>query len=344
MIIARRATALLGATLVSLLLAPSLGARATTALRVTSSVTTTITASMPILRLHFNAPVRANAMPRLTIRPALATKWQQIGARDLQAVATGAVRPLVQYTIVAPTALRCATRCSFTAVRDYRTNVTTNVLWEEQLLATLKYLPLTFTANATSSDAAVESPGTFTWAYPSLPARLASQWRVGVDNVLVKGALMAFQNVHQLPTTGVADPTTWNRLVAAVHQGQVDPNPYEYVDVSEASPEVLTLYVNGAAKFHTLVNTGVPGAVTELGTYPVYYRYTYQIMRGTNLDGSHYADPVSWVSYFHGGDALHQFYRYSYGSPQSLGCVEMVMAAAKYLWPFTPIGTLVTVR
>ena len=48
-------------------------------------------------------------------------------------------------------------------------------------------------------------------------------------------------------------------------------------------------------------------------------------MSGTNPDGSHYADPVTWVSYFNGGDALHQFYRSTYGWPQSLGCVEMTV-------------------
>jgi lipoprotein-anchoring transpeptidase ErfK/SrfK len=49
------------------------------------------------------------------------------------------------------------------------------------------------------------------------------------------------------------------------------------------------------------------------------------------------------VSYFNGGDALHGFIRASYGWPQSLGCVEMPFASAKTVFPYTPIGTLVTV-
>ena len=36
-------------------------------------------------------------------------------------------------------------------------------------------------------------------------------------------------------------------------------------------------------------------------------------MKGTNPDGSKYADPVSWIAYFNGGDAVHGFYRSSYG-------------------------------
>jgi hypothetical protein len=68
-------------------------------------------------------------------------------------------------------------------------------------------------------------------------------------------------------------------------------------------------------------------------------------MSGMNPNGSHYSDPgIPWISYFNGGDALHGFIRYSYGYPQSLGCVEMPFASAATVWPHTPIGTLVTVR
>jgi lipoprotein-anchoring transpeptidase ErfK/SrfK len=68
-------------------------------------------------------------------------------------------------------------------------------------------------------------------------------------------------------------------------------------------------------------------------------------MSGTNPDGSHYSDPgIQYVSYFNGGDALHAFNRASFGTPQSLGCVELPLAAARTVWPYTPIGTLVTVE
>jgi lipoprotein-anchoring transpeptidase ErfK/SrfK len=53
---------------------------------------------------------------------------------------------------------------------------------------------------------------------------------------------------------------------------------------------------------------------------------------------------VKWVSYFNGGDALHAFPRASFGTPQSLGCVELPEASAKKVWPYTPIGTLVTIE
>lgn len=335
--------AVVGAALVVASLLPTSDAQAMGVLKVTSTVTSTVTATMPVLRLTFSAPVKASRLPRLAVRPAVATAWQQIGPNAVQAVVTGQLQPLARYVVGVPGAVRCAARCTFLAVRAHATAVSATPLWEQQLLAELDYLPVTFTPLVDSSDPTQPAAGTFSWAYPHLPTGLVSQWRPGQDNVITTGALMAFQDVHHLATTGVANAATWNALIAAVGARQVDPRPYDYVVVSEGSPENLTLYVAGTAKFHALVNTGISIDPTQTGTYPVYLRFINQIMTGYNPDGSYYADPVTWVSYFHGGDALHQFYRATYGWPQSLGCVEMTMPNAKYVWPYTPIGTLVTV-
>jgi lipoprotein-anchoring transpeptidase ErfK/SrfK len=68
-------------------------------------------------------------------------------------------------------------------------------------------------------------------------------------------------------------------------------------------------------------------------------------MQGKNPNGTTYDDKnVLWVSYFYKGDALHAFLRGSYGTPQSLGCVEMPTASAAKVFPLTPIGTVVTVQ
>jgi lipoprotein-anchoring transpeptidase ErfK/SrfK len=102
---------------------------------------------------------------------------------------------------------------------------------------------------------------------------------------------------------------------------------------------------DGTPVYTTLANTGIPAAPTAQGTWPVYARYTSTTMTGLNPDGSRYSDPgVPWVSYFHGGDALHGFNRSGYGEPQSLGCVEMEPSHAEVVFPYTPIGTLVTVE
>ena len=223
--------------------------------------------------------------------------------------------------------------------------MSTNLTWEAQLLAELNYLPLTFTPGTNQSTPSIQVNGTFTWAYPNLPTTLSSQWRLGTDNIVLQGALRTFQSQSNIPVTGEADATTWSDLLSAVTAKRVDPVTYNYVEVSESSPETLTLYVAGHVKFRALVNTGISVAPTATGTYPVFSRFVSGTMSGTNPDGTKYVDPgIPWISYFNGGDALHGFLRSSYGYPQSLGCVEMTYASAQVVFPYTPIGTLVTVR
>ena len=223
----------------------------------------------------------------------------------------------------------------------------------KQMLAQLGYLPLKWAPqsptamqpdNVATELAAVYTPpaGSFTWkkGYPSI---LASFWG-GRSSLIMQGAIRAFQSDAGATMTGVMTPALWRDVVRAAAVGKKNPHGYTYALASKASPETLTVWHNGHVVLHTLANTGIPAAPTADGTFPVYLRYTFQIMSGTNPDGSHYADPVSWVSYFDGGDAVHYFPRGFYGAPQSLGCVELPYAQAHYVWPYMTYGTLVTVR
>src|SRR5439155_23124286 len=91
-------------------------------------------------------------------------------------------------------------------------------------------------------------------------------------------------------------------------------------------------------------NTGIPQAPTQLGIFPVFEHIPVGTMSGTNPDGSHYDDPgIEYISYFNGGDAIHACNRASFGTPQSWCCVELPLSAAAAVWPYTPIGTLVTI-
>lgn len=187
--------------------------------------------------------------------------------------------------------------------------------------------------------------GSFVFRFSSLPGALKSQWRVGTNNILITGALMRFQSDHGLPVTGNIDTTTWHAIVKDEILKRRDPLPYTNVLVNQAVPQSLKLYINGHVFFSTLVNTGINASPTENGTYPVYLRFTTTTMSGTQPDGKKYHDTgIPWVSYFHGGDALHGFLRSQYGYPQSLGCVEMTYAHAAIVWPHTPLGTLVSVE
>ena len=223
-----------------------------------------------------------------------------------------------------------------------------SVLRLQQLLAELGYLPLTFTPASPLTSPTQEGNdqvGSFTWRWPNQPLALETLWTPGTNNVITQGAVMNFESQNGLRTDGVAGPQVWTDLLADVQSGKGDALTWDYVLVSQNLPESATVYKDGVPVYSTPVNTGVAGAPTENGTWPVYARYTVTTMSGTNPDGSHYVDPgIPWVSYFHGGDALHGFVRSSYGFPQSDGCVEMPIANAQTVFPLTPLGTLVTVQ
>jgi peptidoglycan hydrolase-like protein with peptidoglycan-binding domain len=198
--------------------------------------------------------------------------------------------------------------------------------------------------NAQVSAAYAPPSGTFSFQ-PGYPGRLTDQWRTGSDNMLDQGAIRAFQYNQGLTMDGVAGPQFWSYLLKAAAHDQRNPNGYSYALATQGSSnESLQVWHNGNRILNTPANTGIPQSPTADGTFPVYERLQFQIMKGTNPDGSKYADPVSWIAYFNGGDAVHGFYRYSYGWYQSLGCVELPPTTAQYIWPYLTYGTLVTVQ
>jgi hypothetical protein len=227
-----------------------------------------------------------------------------------------------------------------------------SILRVQQILAQLGYLPLRFRADhpvpstpAAQESAAVNPPsGSFSWRYGNVPGSLRGLWQPGEETAVTRGAVMAFQNAHELTTDGEAGGAVWRDLINAAISGRRTAAGYSYVMVNEGS-QSLTLWNDGSTRLTTPVNTGIASRPTEKGTFPVFEHIASGTMSGTNPDGSHYEDPgVPWISYFNGGDALHGFERASYGAPQSLGCVEMPPQTAGKVWPYTPIGTLVHVE
>jgi lipoprotein-anchoring transpeptidase ErfK/SrfK len=186
-------------------------------------------------------------------------------------------------------------------------------------------------------------PATYTWQQ-GYPASLTDQWQPGSANVILTGALMAFQSEHNMNIDGNLSPAVWNALFQADLTGNANANGYTYAVANKGSPETLTIWHNGQQVLQSLANTGIPSEPTVDGTFPVYERFLNTIMSGTNPDGSHYSDPVQFVSYFNGGDAVHYFARGSYGFPQSLGCVELPYSDAQQAYPYLTYGSLVTVQ
>ncbi len=302
------------------------------------------------ISVHFSTDL-APGSPMPTLSPPIAGAWSILSPSLVQYQATGPLVPGVTETITVPGGpsgvigsrgqhLPQTTTTSFTVAQG-------STLRLQQILAELGYLPLNFTPAEPVTSPAQEGNdqvGTFTWRWVNLATALTSQWTPGTYNVITQGAVMNFESQHNIKTDGLAGPAVWTALLTALQQGQPNALPYDYVLVNKALPETATVFGNGLPLFSTPVNTGVASVATPDGIWPVYARYLVTTMSGTNPDGTKYVDPgIRWVSYFHGGDALHAFIRAKYGFPQSDGCVEMPSASAQTVFPLTPIGTLVSV-
>ncbi len=224
----------------------------------------------------------------------------------------------------------------------------------QQLLAQAGYLPLDWqpagdrparTTRAELSAAFAAPPGRFRWRYPNTPRELRDLWRAGKPNEVTRAAVIMFQDTHGLDVDGFAGPKFWHTLLADTLTSKRRDSGYSYVYVHRSLPQSLNLWHNGQVILSSPGNTGVPAAPTQLGSFPVFEHIPVGTMSGTNPDGSHYYDPgIQYISYFNHGDAIHAFNRASFGTPQSLGCVELPLAAAAKVWPYTSIGTLVTVE
>ncbi len=320
------------------------------------------------ITLTFDRPIsKVLGSNRPTLSPSVQGAWSQPSPDQLvftpngfgfgpgTSVTVGFDRPVAVATAAKATTSAAASTYSFQVAPG-------SLLRMEQILAQLHYLPLRFTPTPGTAvpttfaqEVATMSqplPGTFSWRWSSTPATLQAQWTPGSPNVLVKGALMAFESsqptydgytLDSETVTQMATASTWDALAKAAASKQLDPSPYSYVYVTKALPETLTLWENGANVLTALANTGIPQDPTTDGTFPIYVRFTVNYMNGTNPNGTTYHDLVYWINYFNGGDAVHGFVRASYGFPQSLGCVELPIATAQVAFSDLAIGDLVTV-
>ena len=308
------------------------------------------------LVLTFSSPIAgalADRPPRL--RPAVPGSWRVLDAHTIAFEPSGLGLPLgTAVHAVLPKTIRASLPGSTTLVRTLAWHVVPgSPVRLLQLLAQLGYLPLGWQAHAdpplasmrAQLQAALSPPtGTFTWRFQHTPAALRTVWNNDRATV-VRGAVMQFEDERGLPVDGLVSPPVWRALFAAAIADARSTSGYSYVFVHEAVPQSLTLWHDGKVVLRSPGNTGIPQAPTATGTYPVFEHIPVGTMEGTNPDGSHYDDPgVLWISYFHGGDAIHAFPRASYGTPQSLGCVELPYYAAATVWPYTPVGTLVTIE
>lgn len=298
------------------------------------------------ITIKLSAAARPHA-PMPTLQPPVAGKWW-VNGKTLTFVPATGFSPWTTESVVVKSPLAGPGRWSFKVgpVSAQRA---------QQLLAELGYLPINvdvtkgqpLLAREPRRAALVPSapqPAHFTWRFPSSPPSLKSLWSPDQYTVMTQGAVMNFEAAVGLPTDGVVGPAVWSALTTAVAQRHVTKAPYDYLLISEALPESLAVWQNGREVYSTPVNTGVPGAATPIGTWPVYARYLSTTMAGTDPDGTHYdVTGVPYVAYFLGGDAVHGYWRSYYGYPQSNGCVELPVPNSQVVWSMDPIGTLVSV-
>ena len=304
--------------------------------------------------------------PLPTLSPSVKGSWQVSGDTATFTPATGFM-PGTTVRVSVPggtggmlSAAASAQTLAKSSVTSFRTG-SYSTLRLQQLLAQLGYLPLTWTPSDPSTGtiaasdanaqlaAAYDAPaGTFTFD-SGYPSELTSQWSVGTDNVLVSGAVRAFENNVGLTMDGQAGPQVWTALLTAVAKGHNNPNGYSYALTTQGSSnESLQVWHDGKRVLVTAANTGIPASPTADGTFPVYLKYTVTQMKGLNPDGTKYDDTVYWASYFNGGDAVHAFPRPGYGWYQSLGCVELPYngsgsGVAESAYNYLTYGSLVTV-
>jgi lipoprotein-anchoring transpeptidase ErfK/SrfK len=315
-----------------------------------------VTAVNPV-RVVFSAPLAPNS-PMPTFSPAVAGHWQAAG-RSIVFTPAAPFQLSTEVTLqipAGPAGLRSVTGARLAGP------VTTvfqaggrSTLRMEQLLSQLGYLPMTWTpqdagmadavaASFTKGRTAHDTPATgmLTWQ-SGYPTALTSQWQPGQPGVILSGALMAFQMNQGLPMTGTVYSGMWSHLLNAAAENEYNGNGYSYALVSKTLPQTITVWHNGRVVVHGLANTGAADTPTPDGTFPVYLRRPAQVMRGLMPNGAPYADPVQFVSFFNGDYAVHSMDRASFGSAQSLGCVELPLSEAQQVWPYLTYGTLVTV-
>ncbi len=334
------------------------------------------------LRVRLSAPP-ASFSPRPTLSPAVAGMWSTHGDSEIFTPAS-TLDPCASYTLTIPASSTAAGHSPLGRQRSIALSVQCpSVKGLQQTLARLDYLPYSAhsavrarvfraqVAQAQAAGAASETSGTAmaaqasatTYSAAHVARRVAAidmfdpspthpKARVGNAPPLeygqldatTKGALMVFQSEHEIEPTGTLEAATWKALLKAAETDERNPSPYTFVTVTESLPETLEVHRDGRVVFSTQANTGVPGAETAEGIFPIYSRFVSTTMTGTDVDGTKYTVPdVPWVNYFNGGDAVHGYPRASYGFPQSNGCVELPIEAAAQVYPMLKVGDIVEV-
>jgi L,D-transpeptidase catalytic domain len=301
--------------------------------------------------VRFNGDPAPNT-PRPALSPRVKGEWTNIGPYEVfRPVST--LEPCTSYTMTVPADTFVLRHRMLGAARTISFAVgCPGITALQEALARLDYLPYGLRGFVGASSAsALTRKQAARRAYVLPHAKLRPSVRgapplvVGTMDATTTGALEVFEGDHGLPLTTTPSKALWVKLLADETLGRNNPKPYTWVTVTKTIPETLEVHEGSKIALSSPTNTGVPGADTQTGIFPIYLRYVATTMIGTNVDGSHYDDPgVPWVNYFNGGDAVHGYLRPGYGYPQSNGCVELPISTSQTVYGMLALGDLVIVE
>jgi LysM repeat protein len=142
-------------------------------------------------------------------------------------------------------------------------------------------------------------------------------------------------------------------IPGAGNNDSVENNPLPLADMSlgerwidvDLSNQRLIAYEGVQPVYSTIISSGTWDHPTVTGQFEVYLRYESQTMNGYRLGYDYYLPNVPYVMYFHRDYALHGTYWHNnFGTPMSHGCVNLMTAAAQWLFYWSSYGTPVNVH
>jgi lipoprotein-anchoring transpeptidase ErfK/SrfK len=296
--------------------------------------------------------VPAPGSPHPTVNPAIAGSWTTKGSSEYFTPAS-TLEPCSSYELTIPASVQATGQTPLGKARTIPMQVACpSVKALQQALARQGYLPYTFhsiygihlpAGRETRSMAAHHA---FHVPTGVMVANVhdAPPLDYGRLDQTTEGAITVFEAAHGITATesSGANAQIWRSLLAAETEARRNPDPYTFVTVTESTPETLEVHKGDHVILSSPANTGVSGAETPTGIFPIFARDVSTTMIGTDPDGTKYDDPdVPWVNYFNGGDAVHGYERGSYGFPQSNGCVELPVATAKTVFGMLALGDIV---
>jgi len=311
----------------------------------------TITNPTKPLVVTLSAPAAPQSPPP-TLNPSVAGSWSAAG-NSLTFTPASTLEPCSSYTLTVWARTVAGGEAPLGRRRTTGLNVACPpIIGLQQALARLGYLGARFhtfydvsipPGRETRQEAAANAYHPPRGRFSPDPAN-APPVATGRLDAATRGALLVYQTARGLEVTGEPNRATWASLLAGETGNWRNPKPYTWVTVSESTPETLEIHRGRHVVLSTPANTGVPGAETAQGVFPIFSRYASTTMSGTDVDGTKYKVPdVPWVNYFNGGDAVHGYPRASYGFPQSNGCVELPIETAHAVYQMLGIGDLVEV-